>query len=285
MNEPVDISAGWEVKLTALFKGTHYTEGPVVDAEGNVYFTTLTGGKIMKLDPAGIASVWAETSCPNGQRILSNGDHLVCDSQQGKVIRFDPSGNRIGDAAAGACNGVLIRTPNDLAVDDGNGFYFTDSVRTNGAVYFFGDNGSQRIVARDLDYPNGICLSKDRKKLFVAESYRNRILVADIKEPGVPRSPLEVLCQLPINREEPVTGNLPDGILLDKHGRLWVAHYGMGAVHLISGKGDLMATYATGIPLTSNLCFIDDTHLVVTGGSGEPGPGNVNVLHFYESKL
>lgn len=285
MNEPVDIPADGEVELTALFKGAHYTEGPVVDAEGNVYFTTLTGGKIMKLDPAGIASVWAETSCPNGQRILSSGDHLVCDSQQGKVIRYDPSGNKISDVASGTCDGVLIRTPNDLVVDEENGFYFTDSVRTDGAVYFVGDNGSQRRVAHNLDYPNGICLSKDKTKLFVAESYRNRILVVEMKEPGVPRDLFEVFCQLPANPEDPLTGNLPDGILFDKHGRLWVAHYGMGAVHLISGKGDLMATYATGIPRTSNLCFIDDTHLVVTGGSGEPGPGNVNVLHFYESKL
>jgi gluconolactonase len=269
------------MKVISLTHCDYYTEGPAVDEEGNIYFTTLAGGKIMKVDTKGISSVWAESACPNGQRILANGDHLVCDSRLGKVIRFDASGKKIGDAASGKCGDTVIQTPNDLVVDEVAGFYFTDSVRHNGSVYFFGNDGSERVVASGLDYPNGVCLSKDKRQLFIAESYKNRILTIDLKEPGIPDGNARAFCQLPANRENPATGNLPDGILTDASDRLWVAHYGMQSVHLISSQGQLINTYDTEIPLTSNLCFVRDSgKLVVTGGRGEPGPGNVNVLVF-----
>ena len=267
------------MQIRCLVKSEFYTEGPAIDRDRNVFFTTLTGGKIMKINGHGGVSVWAESACPNGQRILSNGDHLVCDSQLGKVIRFDASGRKIADAAVGTCEGVEIRSPNDLIADEHAGFYFTDSVRHDGCVYFFGDDGTEKVVARGLDYPNGICLSRNKRKLFVAESYKNRILVIDLEAPGIPLAPPEVFCELPWNKENPVTGNLPDGIMADERGRIWVAHYGMQAVHVISDAGAVVATYDTGIPLTSNLCFADGTgDLIVTGGSGEPGPGNVHRL-------
>ena len=272
------------MQITSLIEPEFYTEGPAIDKEGNIYFTTLTGGKIIKLDTKGHSSVWAETSCPNGQRILSNGDHLVCDSRLAKVIRFDPLGKKIADAASGHCGDVLIRTPNDLAVDEASGFYFTDSVRDTGMVYFFGNDGSRTVVASDLDYPNGICLSGNKSKLFVAESYKNRILVIELKDPGISARAPEVFCQLPWNAHGIVTGNLPDGIMADRDDRIWVAHYGMQAVQLISRQGELVKTYDTGIPLTSNLCFTADaTELIVTGGRGEPGPGNVHKLFLKKS--
>lgn len=266
-------------QIKILADTDYYTEGPAIDAEGNIYYTTLTGGRIMKIAPDGSSSVWAETPRPNGHRILLNGDHLVCESKLGKVVRFDRSGNRIEDAACGECEGKTIQTPNDLAVDEDSGFYFTDSIRHSGSVYFFGMDGSRSLIVTGIDYPNGICLSPDKTKLFVAESYKNRIIIMELKGPGVTGSPPHVFCKLPRNPENKITGNLPDGILMDDEERLWVAHYGMQSVHVISADGELITSYDTGIPLTSNICFTKDKNgLIVTGGRGEPGPGNVHLL-------
>jgi gluconolactonase len=263
-----------------LVETEYYTEGPAVDSTGCVYFTTLTGGKIMKIDTTGRVLDWAESACPNGQRILENGDHLVCDSKLGKVIQFSADGRKIGEAAAGTCQKMPIRTPNDLVVDEGAGFYFTDSVRYDGCVYYFGDDGMEKVIARDLDYPNGIALSSDKRRLFVAESYKNRILLIELHGPGTPVSMPQVFCELPRNIQNTETGNLPDGIMIDTTDQLWVAHYGMQAVHVISPDGVLIRTLDTEIPLTSNVCFTENgSALVVTGGRGEPGPGNVHLLH------
>lgn len=268
-----------KAKVQMLVHSDFYTEGPVIDREGSIYFTTLAGGKIMKIDRDGSVTNWAESSCPNGQRILSNGDHLVCESEESKVIRIDESGKKVEVAAQGEIEGVPIRTPNDLVVDEGSGFYFTDSIRHSGAVYFIGNDGLKCLVASNVDYPNGICLSKDQTKLFVAESYQNRILIIELDGPGNAASDPKVFCELPSNKKAGKTGNLPDGILMDNSGRIWVAHYGMQAVQVVSPQGSIVATYDTGIPLTSNLCFTKEkSGLLVTGGSGEPGPGFVNLL-------
>lgn len=57
-------------------------------------------------------------------------------------------------------------------------------------------------------------------------------------------------------------------------GRLWIAHYGMQAVQVLSETGELLATYDSGIPLTSNVCFVGD-EIWITGGIAEPGPGRL----------
>jgi gluconolactonase len=273
-----------DINLLAVLpvvKSEFYTEGPAFDKEGNIYFTTLTGGKILKVNPEGITSVWAETPSPNGQRILANGDHLVCDSQLGKVIRFDALGEIIEKAAFGKIEDIIIQTPNDLAVDEENGFYFTDSLRHVGVVFYKGFDGTARIVARNIDYPNGIVLSADRKYLLVAESYQNRIILIKLTDAGYASGKPEVFAELPMN-DKPMdpdhlatTGNLPDGLALDKEGKLWVAHYGMQALQVIDAAGNHITSIDTGIPATSNLCFStpDYKSIIVSGGIKEPGPG------------
>jgi gluconolactonase len=274
-----------KARLRTLVDSEYYTEGPAIDSEGNIYYTTLTGGRIMKLGASGEPTLWAETPRPNGQRILSNGDHLVCESKLGKVIRFDSLGNKISEIPALKNDPDFMSTPNDLAVDESAGIFVTSSVRHTGTVHFFGWDGSSRLLASDLDYPNGICLSRDKSRLYVAESYKNRIVVFSLNVPEMSIGELEVFCDLPRNERDSLTGNLPDGILVDSRDRLWVAHYGMQAVHVISPDGRLEASFDTGIPLTSNLCLTEnEKDLVITGGFGEPGPGAVHILTLREEE-
>src|SRR5690606_28668031 len=77
---------------------------------------------------------------------------------------------------------VKVRCPNDIAINQEDGFYFTDSVRDTGAVFFMDWNGNGSVVARDIDYANGIVYHKRKQLLYVAESYKNRILKIDLKK-------------------------------------------------------------------------------------------------------
>ena len=72
--------------------------------------------------------------------------------------------------------------------------------------------------------------------------------------------------------------NQPDGICLDEAGNLYVAHYGMRQVQVLSPEGKLIRRYAGGNLTTSNVAFggKDMDQLYVTGGLGkenEPGGG------------
>ncbi|NDC77151.1 MAG: SMP-30/gluconolactonase/LRE family protein [Chitinophagia bacterium] len=258
------------VRLASL---DYYTEGPALDASGNIYFTTLTCGGIMRLTPGGLLSEWARTNCPNGQIILPDGDHLVCDSRSGRVKRISPDGRAVTDASSTGADASRLLVPNDLVMDPNGYLYFTDSVRHVGYICCVGPDGRQWHVAEGLDYPNGIALSADGGWLYVAESHRNRILRFRLRSPGVAEGGYEVFADLPSNPNGDPVGNLPDGIAFNSAGQLAVAHYGMQRVQLLSPEGILLGSYDSGMPCTSNVFFTDDHTLLVTGGYGEPGPG------------
>lgn len=252
-----------------------YTEGPAIDSIGNIYCTTLSGGAILKIDTENKITEWAHSDCPNGQIILPDGDHLICDVKLSAVRRFDGDGRLVKNEVEKYCDDMPVYCPNDLVTDSEGNIYFTDSIRNDGKVCFLGINGEQSILARDLDYPNGLVLSFDQKKLFVAESYNNRILKIDLESAGKAKGNIQVLTELPAHTSGKKENNLPDGLAMDHEGNIWVAHYGMQSIHQLSPEGKLLSSIDTGMPLTSNLFFLNHETIVVTGGYGEPGPGGI----------
>lgn len=261
------------VDHTNFFWLPFYTEGPVVDEAGNWYATTLQGGAILKFAPGANPVVWTRLLCPNGQVRLANGDHIVCDSQSAALVRLSSSGDFLQNDVKDCCAGVPVKVPNDIIADRAGNLYFTDSVRHEGTVFFIGADGSQKVIASHLDYPNGLALSRDEKTLFVAESYQNRILAFDLSMDGQDKEP-QVFANLPEHPSGETINNLPDGIKVDEEDCLWVAHYGMGQIHCIRPTGSLCRSIDLPFPLVSNL-FIHQQTIIVTGGYGEPGPGGV----------
>lgn len=247
-----------------------YTEGVVTDRQGNLYFSH--GRKITRVTPDGKATDWAEPGAPNGHKILPNGEHLVCDASRHAVLRLDAAGQFLGNAASGQSGDLDIRTPNDLTLDPAGGFYFSDSVAESGAVHYVDPEGRKQPVARRINYANGVALSSDRKRLYIAESQENRILVLNLRGSGDPIGLPRVFADLPRNTERPGrSDNQPDGIALDREGRVWVAHYGMKAVQVLDRKGKLVATYDGGNRTTSNVCFAGPKWDTLYATGGEPG--------------
>lgn len=264
-------------RVEKLLDLPYYTEGPAVDPDGNLFFTTLSGKKIMMLQP-GVLRIWALGTCPNGQVILPNGEHWFCESSSGKITAYQPDGSLKKTIVENFCAGIEFTTPNDLIVDSRGNLFFTDSIRAHGKVLFKGVDGTEKLIADEIDYANGLCLNASENKLFVAESYGNRIIVLTLDENYQVRD-RKTFVQLPQHPSGDPIKNLPDGLAIDREDRVWVAHYGMAAVHVISTAGEILYTIDTELPLTSNLTFIEDHAdqkvLLVTGGYGEPGPGAV----------
>lgn len=250
-----------------------YSEGPATNKNGKLFFTDIVGQSIRYFDGEK-NHVWAKGRRPNGQAIDKNGNHFICDSGLGAVLKYGSNGKFVGKVSPTYIDGMLVVCPNDIALDGKGGYYFTDSVRFTGAVFHVDRSGRAKALLHSLDFPNGIVYHRELNILFVAESYKNRILKLnlnkEIKDPGF----ASIFANLPQNPNNPTTGNLPDGIKLDGANRLWVAHYGMQALQVLSENGDLLTTYNTEIPLTSNLCFHNNI-VWITGGLGEPGPGRV----------
>ncbi|AKP51804.1 SMP-30/gluconolactonase/LRE family protein [Cyclobacterium amurskyense] len=265
------------IKAQIILDLDFYTEGPVFGEDGFLYYTDLAGEGIYCYQD-GEPKLWAKGKRPNGQAIMANGDHLLCDSLTGRIVRYDHKGKLLGEVSPNRIDGVKITCPNDIAVHTDQGFFFTDSIRDNGHVYFVAWNGDAKVVATGIDFPNGIVYNIENHLLYIAESYKNRILKINLNLPSSSADYLTVMATLPYNDTNKETGNLPDGLAMDKDGRLWVAHYGMQAIQVLSEDGVLLASYDSGIPLTSNLCF-GGGDLWVTGGFGEPGPGRLSRIN------
>jgi gluconolactonase len=245
-----------------------YSEGVVEDAKGNLFFSHVKW--LSELTPDGKLTTWAETGGPNGHKILPNGHHLVCDGH--RILELDASGKTLKEAAS-RWNGQPFRIPNDLTLDGKGGFYFTDpgnssAKNPDGSMYHVDADGKIDRLATGLAFPNGIVLSKNRKKLYMDESARNRVVVWDMDAKGGLKGEYRVFAELPGN-PKPGGDAQPDGMALDAEGRLWVAHYGTGTVKVLSPKGKLLATYDAGNALTSNLAFAGPNRdqLFVTGGN------------------
>ncbi len=268
-----------EYRSVKLLDLEYYTEGPVADGEGNLFFTTLTGRKILQWLPGNNSRIWAEGDCPNGQVMMGNGEHWLCESRTGCIAAYHPDGSFRAKVVDGSCAGVSFSTPNDLITDSRGSLYFTDSVRHEGKVFMVTPAGGEKLIADGIDYANGLALNASEDILYVAESYGNRILAFQLNEGSEPGIGRKTLIDLPSHTSGDPIKSLPDGLAVDKEGRIWVAHYGMQAIQVVSPEGLLLHTIDTGLPLTSNLAFIKDTpakkELLVTGGYGEPGPGAV----------
>lgn len=261
------------VKAEILLDLAYYCEGPAVDRDGRLFFTDLAGQSIQYYEE-GKGVTWSRGRKPNGQAITKNGDHLVCDSQLGAVLKYDENGKLIGKISPTFIEETLVSCPNDIITDSDGGFYFTDSVRHQGAVYHVDKKGRASALIREVDFANGLAHDRERNILYIAESYKNRVLRLDLNKQKTDEGFRSIFADLPHNPTDPCTGNLPDGLRLDVEGRLWVAHYGMQALQVLSSEGELLATYDTGIPLTSNLCFVGK-EIWITGGLKEPGPGRL----------
>lgn len=258
-----------DASIKILCYQDYYTEGPVTDSTGAIYFTTLVGCLIKKISPEGKVADWAKTNCPNGQFILPDDSHLVCDSKSGSLFQFDESGKSSVILVEKECAGNIVNVPNDVVADSSGNIFFSDSVRYKGNIFLLNKDLSQHIFISGLDYPNGIALSADQTMMYVAESYKNRIWCFHI----ITRKAMWCK-ELPYNLSGNEVDNLPDGLAVDSKGFIYVAHYGMNGIQRLSPDGELAGFIHTGVPLTSNLTFFRNS-LIVTGGYGEPGPGVV----------
>lgn len=278
LTSAADLPPADSVKPVKLFEVGSYSEGVVFDHQGIGYISwadTLT-----RFNLQGENSTFAVTGAPNGHKVLADGTHLVCDASQHAMLHLAADGSPLPHASS-ECDGKPLRGPNDLTLDPKNGgFYFTDPGESSlenpiGTVHYVDPQGKTHLVAEKLAFPNGIVLTLDGKTLLVAESQQNRVLAYPVLAPGKV-GPMQVFADLPKNSSGNLNDNQPDGMCLDAAGNLYVAHYGMKQVQVLSPAGKLLRTYDGGNQLTSNVAFGGPNHdqLFVTGSikaDGKPG--------------
>jgi SMP-30/gluconolaconase/LRE-like protein len=95
------------------------------------------------------------------------------------------------------------------------------------------------LVAENIDYANGLAISNDGKLLYVGESKKHRLLRFEIGRGGELSHRNEFVKLADILADGRMSEFTPDGIRLDKYGRLFVALYNGGGFAVLTGDGRL----------------------------------------------
>src|SRR5688500_6007826 len=154
-----------------------FTEGPVVDAAGNVYFSDIENNRILKLALDGQRSVFREPSHrTNGQTFDQQGRLYHCEGAE-----FGPGGGRRVtrtnlktqhyEILTDRFDGVRYNSPNDICVDGNGCVYFTDprygdrsdmEMEIEGVYRIDLDGNVTRIIQQPaIQRPNGIAVTQD----------------------------------------------------------------------------------------------------------------------------
>ena len=212
-------------------------EGPCFDRNGNLLFSDVYEGRVLRLTPDKHLSVLFTKNKlgPGGLAIHKDGRIFIAGvgdlRRAGSIVAISPDGSSMQTIVPQEA-GYL---PNDLVFDANGGFYFTDFRGTStdpaGGVYYVSpDLKTITPVLPHLSEANGIALSPDGKRLWTTEFGRNLLHRVDLE------GPTQIA---PIGTAIPYhfTGAAPDSMRTDRDGNIYVAMYGQGRVLVFNRNG------------------------------------------------
>lgn len=214
-----------------------FIEGPSFDASGNLYIVDIPFGRIFRITPDKKWSLVVEyDGWPNGLKIGRDGRILVADYRHG-IMELDARAGRMQKVLTSR-NSESFRGCNDLHIAGNGDIYFTDQGQTGlhdptGRVYRLASSGKLDCLIDSGISPNGLVLDLAEAVLFVAMTRDNAVWrMPFVKDGSV--SKVGRFCSM-------FGPSGPDGMTMDKAGRLFVAHASLGHVFVYAPNGECIA--------------------------------------------
>ena len=223
-------------------------EGPAVGPDGNLYVVNFAReGTIGRVRSAsGEAELFVTLpagSTGNGIRFLPDGRMLVADYTGHRILAVTPGGE-IGTYAELS----TAHQPNDIAVAPDGIVYASDPdwKAGTGRIWLVRRGGEASVLEAGLGTTNGIEVSPDGRRLYVAESVQRRIWVYDRAADGS-ISGKRLFAEF--------ADHGLDGMRCDAAGNLYVTRHGAGKIAILAPDGKLQREVATKGRLPSNIAF------------------------------
>ncbi len=232
----------WEL----VGEGYGLSEGPAVNARGEVFFSDIPRSRNYRIDASGVPRVFvADTKRTNGQIFGPDGRLYAVETGTQRIVAYDETG-----AASVVAEGIA---GNDLVVAHTGKLYVTHPARKEGErsrIWLIRPGGEKvAFDAGELTYANGIALSPDQTAIVVADYRGEWVFRARVKDDGS----LETLERFARMRSPEHAESLADGLKFDEAGRLYVAT--RIGVQVCDEAGRVMAVIPTPNGKITNLVF------------------------------
>lgn len=285
-------------QLEELWNEGEFTEGVAVNSSGMIYFSDIAfdvdqAGRILSFDPKSkkVAVHSPDSGKSNGLFFDPKGRLIAaCGANGGKraivEIKQDGSVAVLYDKF----EGKAFNAPNDLVIDPNGNIFFSDPRYVgpepmeldHQSVYRIATDGKITRVTTDISKPNGVHLSPDQKRLYVAETNNGSFDVTKQPDPNNPPKMTMTLNAFVLNPDGTVGEKTQlqdfgqqvgtDGMTIDTEGNIYAAvrsekRFGI-VVFSPVGKERVYIPTPT-LPTNCTFGIGDDAHsLYVTAGGG-----------------
>lgn len=278
---------GEAVEIERLAGGFAFTEGPIWHhREGHLIFSDMPGDRMRRWRPDGTVETFRHpANMANGNAYDRGGRIVTCEHATSRVTRTERDGTIT--VLASHYDGKELNSPNDVVVKSDGGIYFTDP--GFGRVEYYGlprpqeldfqgvyrvepDGTGPTLLADDFGQPNGLCFSRDERRLWVNDTARGHIRLFRVETDGT-LSGGGVWAEL--------TGGgkgVADGLKIDAEENLYCA--GPGGIHVFDQEAvclgvilvpEIVANFTWGGPEMADIFMTASTSLYRCR-SRTPGP-------------
>ena len=209
-------------EVHTLLTGIAFGESPRWH-DARLWFSDWGAQEVVAVDLAGTSEVIVRVRFPAFPMCidwLPDGRLLIVSARDGLLLRREPDGSLVTHADLSDLSGPG-HPWNEIVVDgrgnayiNNQGFEFPGGTFAPGTIALLTPDGSARLVADGIAFPNGMAVTPDNQTLIVAESYGTRLTAFDIADDGS-LSNRRVWADL--------DGGVPDGICVDAEGAAWYA--------------------------------------------------------------
>ncbi len=226
----------------------------VFDSKGRLFVTDSIGGRIFRIDDAGVASVWAQSAllvgAPNPQPphppspLGANGlafvgtNAFVCNTDLGTLVRIPVNADGSAGTPEVFIGGALLGGADGLKADAAGNLYVANVIQST--VVRVSPSGAMEVIAngRDgLDSPSSLCfgtLPGQRLRLF-AVNYAtiSASIPGGNPMPGFLRIDTELAATLAVFPPP----SLPEGLAMDDAGNAYLSMAPTGEIWRIAPDG------------------------------------------------
>lgn len=236
-----------DFEIETLANDCLFTEGPVWNKEGFYLFSDITANAVYKISPGKAKEVFIFNS---GTEDINN--EFIKPGQAGSnALAYDKNGNllicRHGSHSIDKWDGEKFQpfirfyndrpfnSPNDLVVDEKGRIFFSDppyglkdgklnteNFQPIAGAYCY-ENGNAKLVCDKYQYPNGVCITPDKKELYICSNkpFEKFVSVYELQTLQFKRTLIE---------------ENSDGIKCDPNGNVYLCN--KGGIIIINEKGD-----------------------------------------------